>query len=479
MTECEVCAERFDSIVHKKVECAGCDYAACRKCVEMYFTSIASDYQCMKCHKLWEDEFVKSHLTQANVKRLKVHRENVLFDREKAWMPATQDHVVQAIRLEKMQGLREQRDQTRAKLATMERVVTLFGKDDQFKTMVEECKRSLPVVKQKETALRNEYENARVAYRTNGVVAESSAAGARRNNGYVSDHVLKCPNGDCKGFIGTNWKCKMCEVNVCKKCHEMICGNTQDDEHQQAQAHECDPENVKTAALVRESTRPCPNCATRIHRISGCTQMWCTQCNTSFDYRTGEVYTRNIHNPHYFEWLRRNPGGLPQEDGPGGGGGCGVDLSLNRFLTHIRNTLPDHGEDPMYFKLADMCRVYYHVRHLMRNYEYVENNQRNQFQVNIDLRIKWMMNKITEDKFKTMLQRKEKQLNTDMRKHQVIAMVSQILRDQCMRVLNSKYNRKEWTKCITQYDNIITYADECFAKLAKIYKVKMPDIHIH
>lgn len=112
--------------------------------------------------------------------------------------------------------------------------------------------------------------------------------------------TMKCPITECQGFVDMAYKCGMCEAKICKECHEV----------NDTATHVCDPEKVLSVKAIAKEAKPCPQCAALISKVDGCDQMWCTQCHVAFSWRTGAIET-HVHNPHYFEWMRRN-GRVPQ-----------------------------------------------------------------------------------------------------------------------------------------------------------------------
>ena len=96
MTEkvCDVCCENFNKTSRKKIECLYCNFEACKTCCKKYILDSLNDPTCMKCKKLWNDEFLLNSISKTFLKdEYKIHREIVLFDREKSLMPATQEFV--------------------------------------------------------------------------------------------------------------------------------------------------------------------------------------------------------------------------------------------------------------------------------------------------------------------------------------------------------------------------------------------------
>ena len=111
-----------------------------------------------------------------------------------------------------------------------------------------------------------------------------------------SMYLFRCSNGECKGFVqASDWMCQLCNHVYCQKCFKDITDNNEQ--------HVCDSADVESAKLILESTKPCPKCAARIFKISGCSQMFCTNCHVGFDWNTGKLITTEFHNPHRLEWL--------------------------------------------------------------------------------------------------------------------------------------------------------------------------------
>jgi len=100
--------------------------------------------------------------------------------------------------------------------------------------------------------------------------------------------------------------------------------------------HESHEDDVSTWQELKKNTRPCPKCNVRIHKISGCDQMWCVQCNTAFSWRRGTIEHGNVHNPHYFDWLFQGGAVNPQ---PATRGECNENVfpPITQLQSHLQN----------------------------------------------------------------------------------------------------------------------------------------------
>jgi hypothetical protein len=194
------------------------------------------------------------------------------------------------------------------------------------------------------------------------------------------EFIMKCADEECRGFLSSSYKCGTCEKWTCSQCLVVV-GKDKD------VPHTCDPNTVETAKTIKTETHPCPKCGTRIFKIDGCDQMWCVMegCGTAFSWNSGHVVTGAVHNPHYYEWLRRT-GGATREiaDIPCGGLPAVIQLIQALRTGYIppdtRNTLME---------------IHRNIRELieMRLRDYPA---RPPALANKDIDVSYLMNKITE-----------------------------------------------------------------------------------
>ena len=115
-----------------------------------------------------------------------------------------------------------------------------------------------------------------------------------------TEYLFKCSYKDCKGLVNCKFECELCRHKYCEKCFKLF------DENEKESTHTCNADDIATAEDIMKNTRPCPKCAARIFKISGCSQMFCTNCHCSFDWNTGKLVHGNFHNPHRAAWLQQH-----------------------------------------------------------------------------------------------------------------------------------------------------------------------------
>ena len=348
MDVCDVCCEKFNKIKHKKVECPYCDLKSCRSCSQKYILSSHQDPHCMGCKTAWNREFVDSFCTKYfRNTELRRHRENVLFEREKALMPETQPEVERIINMRKLKLILQ---------SQRERLLELHYRNTGENEITPE--------------IRDLYRDMENTYR----YLQELRSSQRDTIPEPRTFVRKCPKEECKGFLSEEWFCGLCNVYYCKECNEQL-----------TEGHECDPEMVKTMQLLNKDSKSCPNCGTVIHKTDGCAQMWCINCHTAFNFTTGQIETGRIHNPHFIEFRRKNIGSREHGDIP-----CGGSPSFRELREHnATNTILQYS-----------LIIYQFERELI----FMDDRPTN----NLNFRIAYMLNEVTEEYFKTFLQRQEK-----------------------------------------------------------------------
>lgn len=358
---CQICDEGYNKSSRKKVTCSYCSEDMCTSCAQRFLLEMATEAACMFCKKAWTREFLDSNFTKTWIKGEYVkRREHVLLEREKSMLPATQ-HLVENELTQRV---------LKKDIASINtEMKVLMQQLDEKKQQLQTKKRELYIL------------------------SNAEETGQERR-----EFTRACPVDGCRGFLSTQWKCGICKVNVCAKCHEIKAG-----EHP-LNAHTCNPAILASIQALEKDSKPCPKCSAMIHKVSGCDQMWCTACKTAFSWRTGRIVTTGqIHNPHYVAW--RSEHGDPVERR----GGCN-----EREVPEIPYALKKALPDDVYGRLKQARRALIHIFDVdMRALTFGQHIE----QDNIDLRIRYMLKEIDEQEWKVLLQRREKRVakETDLR----------------------------------------------------------------
>jgi hypothetical protein len=537
--------------------------------------------------------------------KYKEHLEDVLFDQEKALLPATQPLVEEKIAKRKMEkNLRE-----------LDLLI-----DDLYRQ-----KREL----ERKIRYGNNHEN---------------------EDKEKAHFVRQCPANGCRGFLSTQWKCGICEQWSCPDCHELK-GSTRDCHHK------CDPNNIETAKLLAKDSKPCPKCQSLIFKISGCfakdtpillwdgsckmsqdicvgdilvgddgekrtvedlvcgeddlyeikqtpicvsnkhknleqnkntsyivnskhtlvlktnrdnindiddiklitiddyfkltldekkdlygfkiyriksdigiyeefiltefqiqyiqkgiyygwkvngnnnrfllndftvvkncDQMWCTQCHTAFSWKTGNL-EKNIHNPHFYEWQRKNGGGTAPRN-PG-------DFECGRQLTHnVVDTIQDLSKKhsdlmvevkyntiflsgkkelrPIHTYIEPITRICYVVRNVIHNNEVeLPNFRTNYFNKNQYLRVLYLEKSISEDEFKIAIQRNDKKNRKNNEVVQVLQLANTTVTDIVYRLMDnlekSYTGKHNIDSFLIEIEEIIKYCNDIFKDIGFTY----------
>lgn len=293
MDTCFVCCDKFNKTISSKVICEipSCNFQACKKCVRTYLLGCTNDPHCMQCKNKWSYEFLINNLNKSFVENdYKNHRKKLMVDQQISRTPELMNLV----------------ERTRK---------------------VDDHQKELDIMSEKFNEIRKQYlqmskdisEKKNIIYK---IKTGKSETDDRKK------FIMPCSADNCKGYLSTQYKCEVCKLYTCPDCFEIV-GYSKDD------PHTCKDENIKSAELIKKETKGCPQCGVRIFKISGCDQMWCTECKVAFSWNTGKVVVDgNIHNPHYYQWMRDNNANAPRNPGDVV---CGGLINVNQIYTMLRS----------------------------------------------------------------------------------------------------------------------------------------------
>lgn len=598
-TECSICVEKYNKSNHKQVVCGYCEFDACRECCKTYMLS-SPNAKCMnpKCEGEWSLDFIVDNFTKKFVStELKKHKENLLFDKERALLPETQLIIEKRNKIkaliqrvtdmdEKHKRLKQSEDyvektneiylkyypdviQKRMELATaiskldkrhpikgslayydigrfdrynvpgqdnseywigqvkgrlvsfntyhanitthdlqitrnggnrllcncmfnshttsqiMSMIQNSIKEVDRYIDMCDEnrekndkypiditidilCRdirrllyydyvRMLDIkTRTRKLSIETFYElNTRIVEVEQEYIAIASDFKAKH---VKSNFVKSCSKQDCRGFLSSHWKCGLCEEWTCPDCH-LHKGPEKDCDHV------CNPDDVATATLLSKDSKNCPGCQEGIFKIDGCDQMWCTSCHTAFSWTTGAI-EKKIHNPHYYEYMRQN-GGLARDPNDVV---CGNEVDHNTAALINSEMMNRHPKTYETLTYRDM------VISSVRGTLHISEVERPKYEIrvvdNTELRVAYMTNLITEEQFKTILQRDVKKNNKKREIFQVLDLYVRSMADILFRYYEM-LKKAEPDQCdheiLNEIKTLVVYVNECFKRIGNNY----------
>ena len=375
-TTCTICCDDFNASTRKPIHCPfdSCAKTACRSCYQTFLCGEdVTVPKCMFCNtqfthsQLHHLGFTKSFLQGEFAK----HQQDILFAQEQAMLPAAQAAVAH------------------------DRLI--HDIDAQIKSVNAEIKRLM-------------------ALKTNLMHTKNNLRRHEHQHEHEHDHdnehdnhqfIHRCADSECNGFVSSAWKCATCDKHTCSHCRELKVNR--DDAH-----HVCNPDTVASVALLKNDTKPCPNCKVLVHKTDGCDQMFCTQCKRLWSWNTGRFETRG-HNPHYLQWMRENGGGMPRDPADVL---CGREIDhhfLSQFQIARRRVL-----DPSLRNEVDtVLSIIYCVPHL--RFHELPRYLVDRIAINLIPRKAFVSNKLSLHKFKQTILRNHLLAN----KHEHIAQIIQ------------------------------------------------------
>jgi len=115
----------------------------------------------------------------------------------------------------------------------------------------------------------------------------------------------KCPLSGCPGahyhIVQSNTPIAACQTCGSHYCfHDrVVWGDTSN--------HDCSTYGNNKSQTPGPDLKPCPNCKTLIHRISGCNSMYCPICNTHYCYDCLYRWeVSGVHRSFYCPYPKRN-----------------------------------------------------------------------------------------------------------------------------------------------------------------------------
>jgi hypothetical protein len=408
---CPICTEEYTQATRKKLICLYCSYEACNKCIKKYFLTTMNEPNCMNCQKIWNKEYIDENFSKNFLKtEYKKHRENILYEREQCLIPET---------LQLMDINKEQKMNCQLLLNQY------IEEKNKLLENLKELNKNIINVRHQIYKLENN---------------EISTLNDIEMN-EKKPFIKKCNSENCHGYINHKGHCSLCNLIICMMCHENKTEN-----------HECIESNIEAINLIKKETKTCPKCNVNIYKIEGCNQMWCTQCHTAFNWKSGLIINQQIHNPHYYEYLQLNKIKINQQ--------C-----QENELPSVFNINQLNIDNLCKKKLLYIHRMIYHI--INEELPKYTVNEDSLFTRNINNRLLFIKNRISESKFKQYLINHENQIE----KKKAFRDLYQMFINTMIVLFQEYMNDLIFDLFYEKYINLIEYVNSHVRKICKRFNI--------
>jgi len=461
----------------------------------------------MSCKTAWNDKYISKALLPAFFKKdYKIHTNKNSIEEQLALLPDTQPHVERIIKREKAMDEDVKitcmkldinnyiNSYKKSKISVFIQEIRTENKkkiDDKYQ---EELKKPRNIRMKKPNIAKMFYENRheiniKATERFNKYIEDIN----EDNKKYIEDSIKlnelekrkielrkiiyektavvksiynrPCSNSTCNGMLKTDSNlCSICDHITCSKCLQPYNKNIKD--------HSCNEDDIKTAKLLKKDTKYCPKCNFGITKISGCDVMFCTQCNTSFNWKTMEILTKNLHNPHYLEYLRR-AGTQRQRDNVVNN--CIANPTITDFDTNRFNNIRNFCYDIRVFRpfrtIMDRGIVsIQYILHISENATSIRTKIINYENSNREARINLLLNKITRDAFNEIVSKNCYEIRILTQKEQIVLtlkdvateLIFNLSNNELMAINNSIFNILDSSTSTNTFGKISNNTEEFF-----------------
>lgn len=445
---CSICDSTFSSKLRKPIECTFCKKCCCKECFST-FTKDLNAPKCMFCNTEVTMDFVEENTTKKFMNEYNAHLCDLKFSAERSKLSATQ-RLAELYR-EKENYNKESKEKMYL-ISSLRYDCKILRHEIPLCENIEEREEKKKLINDKKNIISQLYTNINNIYRMVGINMTEVRIQANILTGVsqpLNDETAKvtysrpCFATDCRGFLSKSYKCGTCDKYFCADCHEH--------KNNRSEEHVCNEDTKATIAMIRRDSKPCPKCSIPIEKVSGCSQMWCVNCRTTFDWNTMRIETGYIHNPEYLRWMRLNNREIQRNPLDNARVVCDTMpdyWSINRVLFGIDSREWD-----------ELHRRYHHIRAFMNDIPLENENDY------VALRVDYLLSKISDQEWRKKLGMLVKKNKLGQDRHNVYDLYCNGTKDLFINLVHNKD--------ITQFKDSMLhleqYANEQLTKINKKY----------